>query len=32
MGQQGYLFVYFTGENTADGEQIYFALSDDGLH
>ena len=23
----GYLFVYFTGEGTASGEQIYFALS-----
>ena len=23
----GYLFVYFTGESTADGEQIYMALS-----
>ncbi|WP_175638518.1 glycoside hydrolase family 43 protein [Metabacillus schmidteae] len=23
----GYLFSYFTGEETADGEQIYFALS-----
>jgi hypothetical protein len=23
----GYLFVSFTGENTADGEQVYFALS-----
>jgi len=27
-----YLFVYFTGESTADGEQIYFATSLDGLH
>lgn len=26
-----YLFVYFTGETKA-GEQIYFALSEDGLH
>lgn len=26
-----YLFVHFTGE-TEDGEQIYFALSKDGLH
>ena len=25
----GYLFSYFTGEGTADGEQVYFALSDD---
>lgn len=23
----GYLFTYFTGEGTADGEQVYFALS-----
>jgi hypothetical protein len=23
----GYLFVYFTGEGTADGEQVYFGLS-----
>lgn len=23
----GYLFVYFTGEGSADGEQIYYALS-----
>lgn len=30
----GYLFTYFTGEGTADGEQIRFALSDgnDPLH
>lgn len=30
----GYLFVYFTGEGTADGEQIRYALSrgDDPLH
>lgn len=28
----GYLFVHFTGENTENGEQIYFALSQDGLH
>lgn len=30
----GYLFVYFTGEGTADGEQIHFALSqgNDPLH
>ncbi|MEU3335799.1 family 43 glycosylhydrolase [Streptomyces sp. NPDC006668] len=30
----GYLFVYFTGEDTADGEQIRYALSrgDDPLH
>ncbi|MFF8974510.1 family 43 glycosylhydrolase [Streptomyces sp. NPDC014995] len=24
---KGYLFSYFTGEGTADGEQLYFALS-----
>ena len=24
---RGYLFSYFTGEGTADGEQIYYALS-----
>lgn len=24
----GYLFTYFTGEGTSDGEQIYFALSE----
>jgi hypothetical protein len=23
----GYLFTYFTGEGTANGEQVYFALS-----
>ncbi|MFJ5306265.1 family 43 glycosylhydrolase [Streptomyces sp. NPDC088350] len=30
----GYLFVYFTGEDTADGEQIRYALSrgNDPLH
>lgn len=30
----GYLFTYFTGENTADGEQVYLALSqgNDPLH
>ncbi|MDQ0388493.1 beta-xylosidase [Streptomyces sp. DSM 42143] len=30
----GYLFAYFTGEGTADGEQIRYALSrgDDALH
>ena len=28
---EGYLFVYFTGESE-DGEQIYFAVSSDGLH
>ncbi|MEV5613331.1 family 43 glycosylhydrolase [Streptomyces sp. NPDC052225] len=31
---EGYLFVYFTGEGTANGEQIYMALSrgDDPVH
>ena len=31
---QGYAFAYFTGEGTADGEQIYFAASrgNDPLH
>ncbi|CAM5304898.1 hypothetical protein SGLAM104S_09051 [Streptomyces glaucescens] len=30
----GYLFAYFTGEGTADGEQIRYALSrgNDPLH
>lgn len=30
----GYLFAYFTGEGTADGEQIRYALSrgNDALH
>lgn len=29
----GYLFVHFTGtEHHASDEQIYFALSPDGLH
>ncbi len=30
----GYLFTYFTGEGTSDGEQVYFALSqgNDPLH
>lgn len=27
-----YLFAYFIGEDKADGEQIYFADSEDGLH
>ena len=27
-----YLFAYFTGEGKANGEQIYFATSTDGLH
>lgn len=28
----GYLFAFFTGEKEKNGEQIYFALSKDGLH
>lgn len=28
----GYLFGHFIGEDTPDGEQIYFALSKDGLN
>jgi len=28
----GYLFGHFIGEGTGDEEQIYFALSEDGLH
>ncbi|MGN0777796.1 MAG: glycoside hydrolase family 43 protein [Aristaeellaceae bacterium] len=27
-----YLFVHFTGEGQPDGEQIYFSVSQDGLH
>lgn len=27
-----YLFVHFVGETNADGEQIYFSVSCDGLH
>lgn len=27
----GYLFVHFTGEQE-DGEQVYFSISEDGLH
>lgn len=27
-----YLFVHFIGEESADGEQIYFSVSRDGLH
>lgn len=27
----GYLFVHFIGERYADGEQIYFSVSEDGL-
>ncbi|WP_302416337.1 family 43 glycosylhydrolase [Blautia marasmi] len=29
--ENGYLFVHFTGESP-DGEQVYFALSRDGMH
>lgn len=29
---QGYLFGHFIGEGTADQEQIYFAISEDGLN
>ena len=28
----GYIFAHFIGEQTADGEQIYFAVSEDGLN
>lgn len=28
----GYLFGHFIGEENEDGEQIYFALSENGLH
>ncbi len=28
----GYLFVHFTGEHLADGEQVYFSVSEDGLN
>lgn len=28
----GYLFVHFIGEKYPDGEQIYFSVSEDGLH
>lgn len=28
----GYLFGHFIGEDTPEGEQIYFALSEDGLN
>jgi len=28
----GYLFAYFAGEDFEDGEQVYFALSRDGLN
>lgn len=29
---KGYLFVHFVGEKDADGEQVYFSVSEDGLH
>lgn len=29
--KKGYLFVHFTGESP-EGEQVYYALSRDGLH
>lgn len=29
---EGYLFGHFIGESTAEGEQIYFAVSEDGLN
>ena len=29
---EGYLFGHFIGEESAKGEQIYFAVSEDGLH
>ncbi len=28
----GYLFVHFIGEKYPEGEQIYFSVSEDGLH
>ena len=28
----GYLFGHFIGEGSADGEQIYFGISEDGLN
>lgn len=31
MSKDGYLFVHFTGESEF-GEQIYFSISNDGLH
>lgn len=31
-GMSAYIFVYFTGEEHENGEQIYFSLSRDGLH
>ena len=31
QGMAGYLFVHFTGEQK-DGEQIYFASSQDGMN
>lgn len=32
MKEKKYLFAYFTGEDTAEGEQVYFAVSADGKH
>jgi len=29
---EGYLFGHFIGEGDGNGEQIYFAVSEDGLH
>ena len=29
---KSYLFVHFAGEKNADGEQVYFSVSEDGLH
>lgn len=29
---EGYLFGHFIGEGDENGEQIYFAVSEDGLH
>ncbi|WFR61119.1 hypothetical protein P9222_21835 [Paenibacillus amylolyticus] len=31
LNYDGYLFVHFIGEQ-ADGEQVYFSYSEDGLH
>lgn len=32
MQFEGYLFAHFIGEQSATAEQIYFAVSEDGLH
>lgn len=29
---KGYLFIFFTGEKSADSEQLYFAISEDGFN